>query len=522
MSFIAIGVSVLALDSSREVESSGGPIPAATTGVSCKTGHKWGTYGGTSQPRPANGAIAEFYVRCFFNPPDTSNGNAFMTNLGSAWDGSSSRPFLDLCVAPGCGSGGTSFSSVVTDSLKMCSWGNLRRFDGTITRVAGSLSPACGASGPLSMPDNYAEFYFTAPWPAGYLAGVAGSNYYDAGGVWGDVNSFCFGVTGGEGTCNSTTQLGGTVMPMVQAASGSTNAAAYGLVSGGLAWWVSGSSDAYPDTFVGGGSFPPAACEGLGFAIREDGVTLGGSLAGVNADEGKTYVLRVSSIPTTGAAETFTFWFDGDAGGDTVGPTYLGTATAPLAGGIKDFNVTGILVALEDPTPDLGNIRVRCDTTRVSGVMYWDGDTGSSAGIPPLEQLEPGDAATLGECFTFEGMSLTSPASWVRGIGTMLACLGRWAFIPSDEQLDGFMADVELLTADPPLQWVVEGIDYVEGASFSFGTWDAVGPDCITVLGFESCPAEWDDGVSTPTWLVSLMLFGLWTGTLVGIWRFFS
>lgn len=337
----------------RAVEASGGPIPAATTGVSCKTGHKWGTYNGTTQNRPADGATLELYLRCFFNPPNTSNGNTFMANLGS-WDGTTSRPFVEICVGgtlTSCTSG-TSQSAIVTDSLKMCHWGDLRRADGTLTRAGGSLSPACGAAGPYEMPDNYAEFYFTAPWLTGYAGATAGTNYYLSSGLGGRVLSLCFT----DGACNSTTQLGGSVMPQVAASSASSNDTEFGLVSSGLAWWISGAPDAYPDTFENGGSFPASACEGIDFALRENGVTLAGSLSGIDGDESKTYVLRVLGIPTTGDAETFTFYFDGDAGGDGVGPTYLGTVQAPASSSTRDFNVTGIIAALEDPTPDLGAV----------------------------------------------------------------------------------------------------------------------------------------------------------------------
>lgn len=429
----------------RTVSASGGPIAAATTGVSCKTGHRnWGVYGGTTQTRPANATTAEFVVRCFFNPPNTTAGNNFMSNLGT-WDGNTDRPFVEVCGTT-CGStppaGSASFSTLITDSLKMCQWGTLRRADGTVTRTAGSLSPACGAAGPGSPPDNYAEFVYEGPWPAGVGTLAAGANVYDSGGVGGSIFSFCFT----DGSCNSQTQVGGTVMPQVRAASGSTNAPAYGLSGAGLSWWVSGHPDAYPDTFEGGGSFPDAACDGIDFSLRENGTAL--TLPMGDGDETKTYVLRVTGIPTSGDAETFTFYFDGDAGGDTVAPTFLGSVSAPASSATKDFNVTGIIGALEDPTPDLSAAQAQCRTSRVVGALYWNGDTGLSFTLPDLEQLEPSeDEATLAGCFTFEGMSLTSPVSWVRGIGSMGWCLLRVAVVPDGEDLastfDEFNAALE-------------------------------------------------------------------------------
>lgn len=38
-------------------------------------------------------------------------------------------------------------------------------------------------------------------------------------------------------------------------------------------------------------------------------------------------------------------------------------------------------------------------------------------------------------CFSFESMSLTSPSSWLRGLGRMSTCLLKWTFVPDSAEL---------------------------------------------------------------------------------------
>lgn len=228
----------------RSALASGGPIPGATTGASCKTGHAWGTYEGTSQLRPANGVTAVIKVKCFLNPPNTTNGNSFMANLGS-WDGTTSRSFASVCDglgSGGCTAGSASFSNIVTDSLVLSRWGNLKRADGTQTRAGSGHG----------LPDNYLELTLTAPWQAGSGSGAAGGDLYNADGFGGRLTDICFT----DGACGSTTQFGASVMPMVNG-SPTTNTTVFGIGSGdGLAFWTGDDPDTHPDTFDNGASFP--------------------------------------------------------------------------------------------------------------------------------------------------------------------------------------------------------------------------------------------------------------------------
>lgn len=251
--------------------------------------------------------------------------------------------------------------------------------------------------------------------------------------------------------------------------------------------WTNGTNGVWPDYWADQGA-PPTACDGADFAIREDGVTLAGSLEGVDADEAKTYTLRVF-VPDTGPSDTWTVFLDADTS-DAAAQQLLGRFTVPIASGIRDFNITPHLVALEDPTPELGLVRVMCQSAGAVGTLYWDGDTGLSLNFPedPLPEPTEDDESFAG-CFSFSGMSLTSPASWVRGIGEMGFCLVRVAFVPDSAFLDDLVSEVVSFAEESfPFSMGVLAVDMLDRFTQDMAE-DA--PDCLEL--FEGFPIPTGD-----------------------------
>lgn len=103
-----------------------------------------------------------------------------------------------------------------------------------------------------------------------------------------------------------------------------------------------------------------------------------------------------------------------------------------------------------------------------------------------------------------------------------MKCVAYDLFVPSPEELAEALAKFEALQERPPLQWVVEGTDYVSAASLSFATWASSGPACVNVMDTEVCPRTWDTGTAgLPSWLTGALLFGLWSAVTFTVWRFF-
>lgn len=74
---------------------------------------------------------------------------------------------------------------------------------------------------------------------------------------------------------------------------------------------------------------------------------------------------------------------------------------------------------------------------------------------------EPSSESGSGRCFTFDGMSLTSPKSWVSGIGRMFVCIGEWFFVPDDPA--GWAEDqVEQLQSEAPFSYAATGIEALD------------------------------------------------------------
>lgn len=115
-----------------------------------------------------------------------------------------------------------------------------------------------------------------------------------------------------------------------------------------------------------------------------------------------------------------------------------------------------------------------------------------------------------------------NPSSWVPGLLGGMKCVAYDLFVPSPEELAEALAKFEALQERPPLQWVVEGTDYVSAASLSFATWASSWPACVNVMDTEVCPRTWDTGTAgLPSWLTGALLFGLWSAVIFTVWRFF-
>lgn len=169
---------------------------------------------------------------------------------------------------------------------------------------------------------------------------------------------------------------------------------------------------------------------------------------------------------------------------------------------------------------DLRDIEVVCQdgVGRTFGV--WDADSGEF--VPEL----PGGTADSAGCFTFSGMSLTSPASWLRGGGNMLVCLGEWLFVPSGDEIpdawDGlYAAAVESV----PFAWVAEAhsllSDAAEGTAASI---EANEDGCLEVLpeapdiGAEAGCVEVDGTYMTPMRpVLGVAVWAFWAWSMLGV-----
>lgn len=113
------------------------------------------------------------------------------------------------------------------------------------------------------------------------------------------------------------------------------------------------------------------------------------------------------------------------------------------------------------------------------------------------------------------------PSSWVPGLVSALGCTLKALFIPSEGDLEQLRDRLDEIRDRPPVQWVDAGVTYVTSASFGFATWSSAGPACFEIMDTEVCPRTWDSGEALPAWFLAVVLFGLWTGVVVAVWRWF-
>lgn len=126
-----------------------------------------------------------------------------------------------------------------------------------------------------------------------------------------------------------------------------------------------------------------------------------------------------------------------------------------------------------------------------------------------------------GGCYSASGMTLTNPVSWVTGGWKMGVCLVRWLIVPESAALSDRLSSFKDLQSEPPLQWVTASSTWLTSTSFTFATWADAGPACFDIMETTVCPRTWDQSSLAPTWLVSLLGFGLWLVVVVGVWKFF-
>jgi len=114
-----------------------------------------------------------------------------------------------------------------------------------------------------------------------------------------------------------------------------------------------------------------------------------------------------------------------------------------------------------------------------------------------------------------------NPTSWVPGAISLVWCAVYEGVIPDQTTLDRLGTQLDGLLAKPPLQWADEGVSFVLASSVEFAPWATHGPACVDLLDSEMCPREWGDGFELPGWAAAMILFGLWSGLVFVIWRFF-
>lgn len=124
-------------------------------------------------------------------------------------------------------------------------------------------------------------------------------------------------------------------------------------------------------------------------------------------------------------------------------------------------------------------------------------------------------------CFTFESMSLTSPSSWLRGLGGMGVCLLSWAFVPPAGDVDDFVTDLrESLEGTFPLSLFVTAHDSLQAFSTAAnasaaqcivvgGPIAGVNPDCVSMPAMLTVPQR---AIVTNVLVAALVLGVVWHG----------
>ena len=205
-----------------------------------------------------------------------------------------------------------------------------------------------------------------------------------------------------------------------------------------------------------------------------------------------------------------TAWATLNVTADATGAAVTPYAAGPLAAGFTGF------VALTFPSAaDLSAVRLRCTNVDGSKVTsdQWARGVGSQAGDPIVTKPDGcGSDVQLG----------WNPSSWVPGMIALGTCWAYELVVPSESQMNGILAKINDLRTRPPLQWADAGQAFILGSSLTFGSWAEYAPDCITIVHSSVCPRTWEMGDSlVPGWMRSAILFGLWTLTVVTVWRFF-
>lgn len=158
---------------------------------------------------------------------------------------------------------------------------------------------------------------------------------------------------------------------------------------------------------------------------------------------------------------------------------------------------TAVTTTTPPPTPGGGTITVPIEE-----------GTGPRVGYTPLPEET--------ECWP-EGWGWFNPADWVL---KPIKCAATWAVVPADADLQERLDRFDELRTEPPLSWADQGATYLGGSSMVFAEWSEAGPECSLVLETEVCPREWDTQTA-PSIVLGLLIFGLWSGLVFAIWRWF-
>lgn len=148
--------------------------------------------------------------------------------------------------------------------------------------------------------------------------------------------------------------------------------------------------------------------------------------------------------------------------------------------------------------------------------------TTSPHDVADLGQDDDGNRSPVSRCFEFEGLSLTSPSTWVTGIGEMSVCLSNWLFVPTPSELESVTSALRAAQDREPFASVAWAADEVRTAAVDLGTVTG-GDDCSQIIGgvpgggsVDLCPSTFSLGVLRPVMGGVVYLLGGLAVFLVG------
>lgn len=477
--------------------SGAGPVSAqlgaTVQGTSCVT---W-----DSNPSTANYAGADgwtFIYRCFLNSTTTGMDSKLLTMGNAPKSGTAASQYLYYAYNATGGPVSSQCAGTRTWTV----------FHGQFTSSTGA---DLGAPTNASLPDNYVNL--TLNCSVGSNGGSRGTRTaysgVDAGGLSGFevlLNSY-WGVP-----CVQGTDTNGRAQDCYIWSSNQQIARTWYSPGNGMSRWD--FDEILPEGFTEGQLPIVDPCDEITYKLRVDGVPLTPPLSGQVVSTSALIELDIE-LPDLQSG-TVSISMAAAAGAPLTG---LGSWVLPQQYRRKRANVSPLFDALDTFEVDLKDVKVQCQSGE--GVSHWTGEstTGSPGGQDPFQDAIDSEGAE--GCFSQTGMTLTNPASWVRGLGRMGLCVVGLLFVPSSSDLDERLVRFEALRAEPPLQWADEGAAYVGDASFSFATWSSAGPDCVTILDSQQCPRDWDNPGAVPGWVAGAFLFGAWLVVVYGVFRFF-
>lgn len=294
--------------------------------------------------------------------------------------------------------------------------------------------------------------------------------------------------------------------------------------------------------FPGGGALPGEACEGMQFFFYEDDGEGWDLMTNplhptYTGSEENRYRLGVKFAQPSSGQETeqVDLFFAADSR-YAIDGTRLNLGRYPNPQEVEDsariwlFDVTAPLLALNQPEWSWEFMRVTCWSEHGQG--NWGGtsdgpdDFGSTPwlGDPP----EPPDEE-VDDCFTFQGMKLTNPVTWVSGAGRMMVCLLRVLFVPDMDTIsEAWSGLLETAEEVVPFAWIFEAHDLVTVALL--GTASAVEAsegDCLQVLpdemvggtgsdAYSEC-ADVPDELDTIRPLMGIAVWAFWGWSMFGV-----